>query len=674
MPTSASTRREVREVHEIHHTWIPMRDGERLAARIWLPVDAEQRPVPALLEYIPYRKNDATAQRDAAIHPYFAGHGYASVRVDIRGSGDSDGVLLDEYLDQELDDGVEVIAWLAAQPWCTGAVGMFGKSWGGFNSLQVAARRPPALKAIVSVDSTDDRYADDVHYMGGCLLGSDMLSWASTMLAYNARPPDPAVVGDGWRRQWLERLEGAPPFVEAWVSHQRRDGFWKHGSVCEDFSAIECAVYMIGGWADPYRNAVLRLLSGYGGPRKGLIGPWSHNYPHQGVPGPAIGFLQDAIRWWDHWLKGDDTGIMEEPMLRVWLQDWVEPRTFHEERPGRWVAEESWPSSRIETLALPFGDRSLGHAADVTLEIRGAQETGLAAGAWLRSGVPGDEPPDQRAEDGLSLCFDSEPLEGLEILGFPEAVLTLASDRPLALVVTRLCDVAPDGTSLLVSQGLLNLAHRDGHESPEPLEPGRRYEVRVRMGAIAHAFPAGHRVRLALSPTYFPWAWPSPEPVTLSVDARGSRLELPVRPSRSADAELRPFEAAEFPPPLEIERLDAPSAAGRTVHRDLVSGRHELVVGLDHFGARRIVRDDLLYAERGRDTFTIVEGDPLSAMARSEWTVRLERGDWRVRIETSSSLSGDAGAFHMTNTLEAYEGEARVFARTSSRRIPRDLV
>jgi putative CocE/NonD family hydrolase len=220
-----------RRVREIEHTTIPLSDGCRLAARIWLPEDAEADPVPALLEYIPYRKNDATAVDDAGRHPYLAGHGYACVRVDMRGSGDSDGVLLDEYLEQEQSDALEIIAWLAAQAWCTGRVGMFGISWGGFNSLQVAARRPPALGAIITVCSTDDRYADDVHYMGGCLLGVDMLPWASTMLAFNARPPDPANVGERWREMWLERLAQTPPFVETWLSHQRHDAYWKHGSV-----------------------------------------------------------------------------------------------------------------------------------------------------------------------------------------------------------------------------------------------------------------------------------------------------------------------------------------------------------------------------------------------------------------------------------------------------------
>ena len=272
-------------VRVIPHTWVPMSDGARLAVKLWIPEDAEDHPVPAICEYIPYRKNDCTAVQDNAMHAYFAGHGYVSARVDLRGSGDSDGILYDEYLPQEQSDGAEVIAWLASQPWCSEAVGMIGISWGGFNGLQVASHAPPALKAVVSVCSTDDRYADDVHYVGGALHGEDMLGWASVMLGYNARPPDPEVVGDAWRTAWLERMRQTPPFIEAWMRHQRRDEFWKQGSVCEDYGAIVCPVYMVGGWQDGYKNAILRFLAGYGGPRKGLIGPWGHTYPNFGSPG-----------------------------------------------------------------------------------------------------------------------------------------------------------------------------------------------------------------------------------------------------------------------------------------------------------------------------------------------------------------------------------------------------
>jgi hypothetical protein len=271
-------------VEEHENVWIEMADGARLAARIWLPEGAESAPVPAILEYIPYRKRDMTAVRDSLMHPYIAGHGYACVRVDLRGSGESDGVLTDEYLPQELDDGVAVIDWLARQPWCDGKVGMIGISWGGFNGLQIAGLRPPALQAVITACSTDDRYADDIHHMGGCLLG-DNLSWASVMFAYNSLPPDPALVGERWRAMWLERLGGSGLWLDTWLGHQRRDGYWRHGSICEDFGAVQCPVYAVSGWADGYSNAVFRLLAGLDVPRKGLIGPWAHRYPHIGEPG-----------------------------------------------------------------------------------------------------------------------------------------------------------------------------------------------------------------------------------------------------------------------------------------------------------------------------------------------------------------------------------------------------
>ncbi|MFI5019217.1 MAG: CocE/NonD family hydrolase, partial [Dongiales bacterium] len=284
-------------IRHIELAWIPMSDGRRLAARLWLPVDAERVPVPAILEYIPYRRRDGTRPRDEETHAWVAAQGYACARVDIAGSGDSDGLLLDDYLTQEQDDAVEIIAWLAGQPWCSGKVGMIGISWGGFNGLQVAARQPPALKAVISIASTVDRYADDVHFMGGALL-ADNMDWGAAFFTYAALPPDPEMVGAGWRKQWLERLEMLRPFPPLWLEHQRRDEFWKHGSVCENYAAIKCPVMGVSGWADGYTAAVFRLAENLAGPCKGLVGPWGHLYPHRGVPGPAIGFLQECVRWW----------------------------------------------------------------------------------------------------------------------------------------------------------------------------------------------------------------------------------------------------------------------------------------------------------------------------------------------------------------------------------------
>ena len=663
-----------RAIRVIDTAWIELSDGCRIAARVWLPVDAETDPVPAIVEYLPYRKNDATAARDAGIHPYFAGYGYAAIRIDMRGSGDSDGIMYDEYLEQEQDDALEAFRWIAAQPWCTGEIGIIGKSWGGFNGLQIAARRPPELKAVVTVASTDDRYGDDVHYIGGCLL-PEGISWASVMLAYNARPPDPLRVGERWRELWIDRMDRTPPFMEAWLTHQRRDAFWKHGSICEAYDDVECPVYAVGGWTDGYTSPVLRMLDGLKGPRKGLIGPWGHLYPQDGVPGPAIGFLQECLRWWDHWLKGVDTKIMDEPMLRVWTQDSTPPAAYYAQRPGRWVEEQTWPTPHVQPQRFALSARTLtrGDAPAATQQIVGVQAAGLLSGVWSAFGRPGDLPPDQRQEDGLSLCFDTEPLsEDLEILGFPTVTLRLSSDQPNALVTARLCDVEPTGASTLMTRGFLNLTHRNSHEFPEPLEPGKEYTISFPLKAVGQTIAAGNRIRLGISPTYWPYAWPSPVAACLTIHMGGdSFVELPVRSSRSGESEPAPFQGAEAAAPLEnVHSTDG--AGDRRIAHDAATGSWAIAVGLGFDSLT--LSDGETYTEQGGDTFSIVEGDPLSAKADSAWKISIGRGAWQTRIETQSTLSGDAECFHLTNRLDAYEGNARIFVKTWTKRIPRDNV
>jgi putative CocE/NonD family hydrolase len=667
-------------IREIENTWIPLSDGTQLAARIWLPQGAGAHPVPAILEYLPYRKNDGTAVRDALRHPYLAGHGYATIRVDMRGSGDSDGILYDEYLPQEQDDALEVLAWIADQPWCSGNIGMFGKSWGGFNSLQIAARRPPQLKAVIAIAFTDDRYADDVHYMGGCVLGSQMLSWASIMLGYNAAPPDPRFVGGRWRQMWFERMEKSPPYVEAWLNHQTRDAYWKHGSVGEDYSAIEVPVYAVGGWADSYNNSIPRLLAGLSGPRKGLIGPWSHDFPETGVPGPAIGFLQESLRWWDYWLKGIDTGIMDEPMFRCWILESVPPAPSYKVRKGRWVADPVWPSPNVSELAYYLNSDGAANTLSETtgpdhrLDFIGRQSHGLDGGEWGSYGRPGDFPLDQQAADGESLAFSSAPLaESMTMLGYPEVDLSLAADQPNALVAVRLCDVAPTGASSLVSWGLLNLTHRDSHEFPTPLVPGQRYQVTVRLNVMGYQIPAGHRWRVALSPTYWRHAWPSPKPTTLSLfTGEGCRLRLPLRPFLPADDELPPFGPVEVSSPLPVETLRT-SSRRQSIHHDTLSGLTEFKISNDD-GRIRFIDTGMETDSTGVETYTIHEGNPLSASVHIQHTLEYRRGDWQVRIETESKMTADATHFHVTNVLDAYESNTRVFSKAWSHNIPRDLV
>jgi putative CocE/NonD family hydrolase len=660
----------------IEHTWIPMPDGTRLAARIWLPAGAEAAPVPAILDFLPYRQGDLMAARDAAIYPYLAARGYACARVDLRGTGNSEGIILDEYAPQELRDGCDVIAWLAAQPWCDGNVGMTGISWGGFNSLQVAALRPPALRAVLTLCASDDRYADDVHYRGGCVLAVDMLQWAVSMLVWNALPPDPAVAGDAWRARWAERLTRTPAFIEPWLSHQLRDGYWRHGSVREDYAAIEVPVYAVGGWSDGYTDAIPRLLAGLAGPRKGLIGPWSHAFPHDSVPGPSIGFLEEALRWWDHWLKGIDTGIMDEPMLRAWMQEYTPPAPYHKDWPGRWVAEPCWPPAGAATRRLflrASGSLDPLPGAGEERTHRGEDVAGLDAGALTADGGFGDWPGDQRAEDGRSLSFTSPPLEApVEILGNPRVVLRVTSDRPGASLVARLCDVAPTGESLLVTRDLFNLTHRAGHDRTVPLVPGEAMTAEFGLKAIAHRFEAGHRIRLAVSTTYWPWMWPHPEPVTLGLRCGpDSFAELPVRGHRPQDDGLAPFGPPERPPGIATEVLSR-RPTRRTIGHNLADGSAEVIFDWDVGGNFRLVDAGIEADGSNLTSYRIVAGDPLSAEVRTSQSASLRWARHDAAVEATGHMTADSSAFLVTLSLDAREDGRRVHSRQWHLEFPRN--
>jgi uncharacterized protein len=663
----------------IENVWIPMPDGAHLAARLWLPENAEQRPVPALIEYIPYRKRDLTRSRDEINQPYLAGHGYACLRIDLRGSGDSDGVLRDQYLEQELSDGEACVAWAAAQNWCDGKVGMFGISWGGFNALQIASRQPPALKAIAAACATDDLYADNMHYMGGCLL-ADNLSEATTMFGHTSCPPDPQVVGDRWRRMWLERLSESGLWLDIWLRHQRRDEFWMRASVCEDYSAIACPVMTVSGWADGYTNAVFRLLQHLKVPRQGLIGPWGHKFPHQGVPGPAIGFLQELVRWFDHWLKDIDNGIEAEPMLRVWMQDSVPPSARYQHRPGRWVAEQNWPSQKIQKRSLAMAryrllmpDEDKGSAQATIDCIQSPLGLGLFAGKWCSYPAAPDLPHDQRQEDGGALLYTSPVLtETLEILGAPEVELTLSANRPVAQVCVRLEDVLPDGKSTRVTYGLLNLTHRNGSESPTAVEPGKRYRVRVPMNNVAQSFPEGHRIRLAISSSYWPLVWPAPEAVELAVEPLESRLVLPCRAPSPEDSALRAFGPPEGAPPLQRTLLE-PEHQNWLVHRDLELDASELEVIKDN-GTWLIDDIDLVVKSSTNEWYRSGDDDFASVTGETATHREFRRGDWHVTVRTRTRATSSKTDFYIYAELDAWEGSKRIFSRTWDRRIARDLL
>ncbi len=659
---------------ETEDCWIPMPDGVNLAAKLWLPDIAPAKRVPCIIEVLPYRKRDIYAPRDAMHHRYFAGHGYACMRVDIRGSGDSDGYQGVFAMQQEQDDTLEVLKWIAAQSWSDGQVGMFGISWGGFQAIQTAYRQPKELKAIVPCSFAPDRYTYSQVFRGGSVLLRS-IRWSTQMFGYKSRPPDPQLVGDKWRALWLTRLEHNVPQIISALQHQNYSDYWKSRAI--DFERIQCPFYAVSGWADSsYVGAVGDALKRLNVPRKALIGAWGHRFPHLAAPGPSVGFLQETLRWFDHWMRGKKTGITDEPMLTAWMPQAVPAKNYYAESPGRWVAEPVWPSPRIKPrrYALNDGGRLAERAGKTTkLVAQSPQTLGLDCGElmpWFQHGASPELPGDQRADDGKSLCFDSAVLtKTTEILGTPVATLTLSVDKPTAFICVRLCDVAPSGASTRVSYGVLNLTHINGANKPVKLVPGRKYTVRVPLSDTAYSFVKGHRLRVAVSTTYWPLIWPSPEPVTLTLYTGKSALELPVRPPRKEDANIK-FKPAEAAAPFKRTALAA-GGRNRVVHTDM--GKNETVVEVTDASGRGRYDDIGLIAEaRSTERYRIVEHDPLSCEAEVTWTWLFERDGWNIRTEMRTKVVCDKRDFIVSARLEAFENEQRVFERDFAERIRRN--
>jgi putative CocE/NonD family hydrolase len=666
--------RPERAVRETENLFITLADGCRLAARLWLPEGAESDPVPALLEYLPYRKRDGTAIRDALTHPHLAAHGYACLRVDMRGSGESDGLLLDEYLKQEQDDACEILDWLCAQPWCSGAVGIFGISWGGFNALQIAATGHPAVRAIVPICFTDDRYEDDIHYRGGCLL-TENPGWAGQMMSYMTRPPDAALRND-WRTVWTQRLADQPNLLKPWMDHQRRDDYFEHGSVCEDIAAVKAPALAIGGWADGYTNATRRLIERLGPhvPVHGINGPWMHKYPHFARPGPRIDILGEMVRWFDRFLKGAANGVEDDPVYRAYLLDSHRPDVSVEHRAGRWIAEPEGPGSRTESYLLRLGPGVLSATMQPAARqsLASPQTVGLHGGAFCELSSFDNHPGDQTLDDGGSLVFETEPLgEDWAVVGRPSLTVTLASDRPQANLCARLSDVHPDGAATRISVGVLNLTHRNGHAAPEALPVGEDVRVRVDMDDCAYTVPKGHRLRLSLSNAYWPLIWPSPEKTVLDVRLDDAELSLPLYEARPGDPEVT-FGAPRHADPLAMRRLAEPDLRV-ILTTDALTGVVTLEKHDDH-GVQTFPDHGLEVGTVIRVRYAIHPDDPLSARYETHWTQTVGRGPWRTRTETRIRMHADAETFFFDTSVEAFEDDQRVSEKTWSETAARDGV
>lgn len=642
--------------------WIPMPDGVRLAATLYMPEDAPpDRRFPPILEYLPYRKDDGLLERDHRLYGGIVPRGFVGARVDIRGTGRSEGRLPEgEYSEQEHRDALVVIDWLATRPWSSGRVGMWGISWGGFNAIQVGMLGPPALGAIVAVDAADDLFHLDIHYIDGMVhldeyeLGIDM--W-NAMTPAPDFPVDDAALGDRF---------DAEPWLLSWLRHQRDGPFWRRGSLRPRYERLGVPALLVGGWYDGYRDSVPRMLQHVPAHTRAIVGPWNHTYPHSAEPGPAIEWRHLVARWWDQWLRGTDTGILQEPRIAVYVRDWAPPDPGLKLVPGAWRAEDAWPPAGARALRFHLrADGGLGEEPS-TAEVHALQyrpTAGHEAGAWW-----GELTVDQATLDEACLVYDSAPLEeGMVVLGMPSAELRASVDAQLAHFFVRLSDVAPDGRVTLVTGGGLNGAHRLSSTDPEPLDPGRVELLSVPMRFTSWTFRAGHRIRVAVSNALWPMIWPTPHPMTLDlhVGSEGSSVELPVVPAEGSP-----------PPPFpDPERTESPPGVGSrgeilpvvwTTHRDGTrstaswEGRSEAWFP---WGRQNLME---------RLVFQADDQDPASSSARGEGraVVRLEGRTltWSVDLD----LRSDATHFHYRYRRRLHQDGSLLRERHWEESIPRD--
>ena len=657
MSVEASTHRPAlppRAVEVVEHAWIPMPDGVRLAARLWIPREAWDAPVPAIFEYIPYRKADMVRARDERNHPFFAAHGYACMRVDMRGSGDSEGHLPDMYAQNELSDARAVIEWLAAQPWCDGRVGMFGTSWGGTASLQASVDAPEALVAVIAVCATHDRYEDDIHHRGGCLL-TDTFEWGATLPAILALPPT-RNVGEDWRERWEARLRSLSFPLEDWVREEARGAYWRRGSVIHEAERLSCPILAVGGWSDGYSNSVMSLAGARPDLVWGVVGPWGHHYPDHGHPGPAIGFQELALGWWDHWLRRSAPGDIAWPRLQVWLREFDPPGDVIETRNGRWIeagppqestCPQAWHLS-VGTLREGAGWGSAGR--DVPHDLR----LGLASGDTGYFGRYGGLPLDQRDEDARSLCFDSAPLDEDSLLfGKAEALLVVSCDAPSGQLSLRLNDVAPDGTSACVVHAMRNLRLDDMLDAPDaPPAPGPR-NVRIGFPTTAYRFRAGHRIRLAIGSSCWPMIWPSPAAAAIRIE--GGQLVLPRLAGQPRDLSRPLPSPMDLPATKSWEVIEMPRL--ERFSRDLDDGT--LVRGWCQPHAAVRYRDTgVTFGFETRAEHRLHPDDPLTAQSTFEHRIVCQRPDGTASVDCRVAARSNEARYRLECRLTVvWDGE-----------------
>jgi putative CocE/NonD family hydrolase len=687
MTTVAQARPASPPIHTPIVEWdlrIPARDGIELSANLWRPhperLAVADGGVPVLLEMIPYGKDSWRRNDDVARGEWFARRGYAFCRVDVRGTGSSGGVALDEYTEAETLDGYDAVEWLAGQPWCNGRVAMWGISYGGFTAIQVAALGPPHLAAIVPFHATDDRYLDDIHYRGGCLTVSELSQYAVSQVAMNAMPPDPDFHGPGWREAWHARLAATPIWLFAWMRQQVDGPYWRRGSLAPDYDRLTVPTFIVGGWSDEYVDPVFRLAANVTrAPVRALVGNWVHGWPDSAFPGPNLDHLHEVVRFLDRHLKGHDAGWDAEPAITWFEREWAPPEPFPSAWPGRWRATSRFPHPETDerTWALgPTGTLGAGaRTAGVDPLLHRPTVGTTAALSWGAGWPPNGLGRDQRPDEARSLTYTTAPLEtAISILGTPRAELQVSATMPVATLVCRLMDVAPDGTPQQVSAGILNLSHRESHSDPAPLEPGEVVAVSIGLRSAGYRFAAGHRIRLVVSTAYWPVIWPSPLAGMIHVHhgpAAPSRLVLPTVPDAGGAGDLVPVPFRTSPPDVRSVGTGTEDPPVWRVVEDVLAG----TVTVETFGGGSTVLEDgrELHASEAL-TMTASDADPAAAAFDSSVVYRWLGDDLSTEIRSAARLRSDAEAFALSIDLEVDLDGERFYERHQSERIPRRLV
>lgn len=650
---------------------IPMQDNIHLAADIYWPTGYRKGDVyPVLLEYIPYRKDESRG-RNYPLYSYFLDNDYIVARVDIRGTGNSEGkVIPNEYSDIELDDGEEVIEWLANQSWSNGNVGMFGISWGGFNSIQMSMRNPPALKAFVAVMATEYLYEEDVHYIDGIMVAGD--SWMMSNDLYNSLPGAPDFIMD---EQWYEDRFDVEPSVYKYMRQQRDGPFWDRASAKNKYHLIKVPGYHIGGWYDGYRNSLPRMVENVSAPVKAMIGPWDHDYPHDAALKPQVEWRHEAVRWFDQFLKQKNTGILDEPKFAIYMRDYHEPDDSIEYIPGYWRWEDEWPPKNTEKLILfPQDDHTLLETESVFSEhqLKNIPSIGLEGGGptmWW-----GSIPPDQTPMDEDSLFYDSDVLQQpIEILGSPIAKLHVSADAIRANWVVRISDIAPDGKVTQIGGAAFNGTHRYSSRNPVDIVPGEKFPIEVKLHFTSWKLNKGHKLRMAISNSQWPMLWPTAYPVNTTLDiggAFGAQIQLPIILGNYTSPH---FIDPKSSPTLEgYEVLDAGNVTGyaaiETIHRNEETG--EAIGIASNTGANKYPWGIAYFEEE--ITQKTNDNDPANSLVVGRYKITQELDDRTLVFEQDVEFKSNVRDFNLRfHRWITVDGDKR-YEKTWEETIPRD--